>query len=429
MGQPSRRRTRALAATAALSALGYLAPQATAADLTVEGPPPSEVINSFRDCPSIDLFTMKPEYCIKFTVYDGELKLGKTVARVDDRMVITVGVGLGSDSEGNLAAEIVTGPGEGDPDPIKIAGGILGIPELDPILDSTLGLLSVSASPQLGSPSIGVAPGQDPFAASLAFLEWLSGTNAADVAINLPLSIDLNNLLLGNRCSIDQFEVNLTTGTTAPPVGTPAMTGSHGEFSHTYFATNWPSTSGGDNLHSRVGARLVDNTFTVPGASQCDLLVGDLLNQPVGLLDRVVSGQAGLPSGAGSNYAAFSVDTDLISYSMIGRTSATPTGQVNFGSVPVGAVSDIQTMTVVGEGPLQAVRLGQVGLAGGSGVDHFEIVNDSCSGQSLSVGDECTIDLRFAPTSNGTKTAMLRITDNSSGPIPTLQLRGAGVNP
>jgi hypothetical protein len=294
--------------------------------------------------------------------------------------------------------------------------------ELDPVTDLLGNLLTVSATPLIGSAN--VAPDS-----ALQFLSWLQGDDSQPITVSLPLSIKANNLLLGNKCAIDEFQLNLTTGTPVVPEGVPTMTGGNGVFTTTtYRPTNGTA---GIPFSARVGAEVVDNAFAVPGASQCDLLVGDLLDQPTGLFDSTVNGQVGLPAASG-NHARFKVDTVMVPYNrfLIGATGAP--APLNFGDVAVGSASAVQTVTVTGASPMPFTAL--PGRIVGFGTPQFQIVDDRCAGLVLDLGDTCEVDLRFAPTTAGTKSTNFEIRELGqnlpvawAGAGNTLRLNGRGI--
>jgi hypothetical protein len=80
---------------------------------------------------------------------------------------------------------------------------------------------------------------------------------------------------------------------------------------------------------------------------------------------------------------------------------------VDLGSVVVGGTSAAQdwTLTNVGSG---SVAVGTTALIGDHPGD-FAITADTCSGTSLAEGATCGVSLRFAPTSPGTRSAMLDV--------------------
>jgi hypothetical protein len=111
----------------------------------------------------------------------------------------------------------------------------------------------------------------------------------------LPVKVHLSNLLFGDDCYIgsDSSPIVLspTTGTTAPPAPATPMTGNPGTL-----ALN--SDPNGYNAFqaSFTNATLVDNTFTVPGATGCGL---------GGSLDWIIDLAMGLPAGAGKGSVSF----------------------------------------------------------------------------------------------------------------------------
>ncbi|PYC84050.1 hypothetical protein C7C46_08215 [Streptomyces tateyamensis] len=124
----------------------------------------------------------------------------------------------------------------------------------------------------------------------------------------LPVKLHLYNALFGDHCYLGSNSAPIvlrpTTGTTAPPPPAKPMTGDPGTIAVT------PDPNGfGAVVASFSGARLVDNTFTVPGATGCGL---------GGSLDWIINLAMGLPAGAGHGSVSFqqtdtslALDTDL----------------------------------------------------------------------------------------------------------------------
>ncbi|MDH6116221.1 hypothetical protein ABH930_007168 [Kitasatospora sp. GAS204A] len=118
----------------------------------------------------------------------------------------------------------------------------------------------------------------------------------------LPVKLHLSNTFFGDDCYIgsDSSPIMLqpTTGTTNPPAPAQPMTGNPG----TIAVNNDPN---GHNalIAAFTGATLVDNTFSVPGASGCGL---------GGILDPIIDWTMGIPSGAGKGSVSFQqTDTSL----------------------------------------------------------------------------------------------------------------------
>jgi hypothetical protein len=111
--------------------------------------------------------------------------------------------------------------------------------------------------------------------------------------------------------------------------------------------------------------------------------------------------------------------------------SVSPTSQ-NFGAVIIGLSSAAQTFTVSNTGQA-GLEIGAILLAG-TDSDHFAILNDNCSTQSLGAAASCTFQGVFSPTTLGAKTAQFSIpTNDPDTPVVDVQLNGTGaplpVNP
>lgn len=105
-------------------------------------------------------------------------------------------------------------------------------------------------------------------------------------AMILPTQVKLSNPFLGATCYVgsntNPIIVNTTTGTTSPPEGIEPMTGRLGKLEF--------NKEG--NIIKIAGARLVDNTFPVPGVTGCGKNGG---------ADAAINAAAGLPSPPGHN--------------------------------------------------------------------------------------------------------------------------------
>lgn len=104
-------------------------------------------------------------------------------------------------------------------------------------------------------------------------------------ALSLPVKIHLENSLLGSSCYI---------GSNSNPVVIPFTTGQSGKI---HGSAGTLSFNESFTLITVSGGRLVNNTFSAPGASGCG---GFLVEY---LLDPLVNSILGLPSGSGTNTA------------------------------------------------------------------------------------------------------------------------------
>lgn len=102
--------------------------------------------------------------------------------------------------------------------------------------------------------------------------------------------------------------------------------------------------------------------------------------------------------------------------------SLSPTS-LTFGQQGVGTASEVQTVTLYnsGNGPLSILSIG----IGGANATDFAQTN-TC-GSSVAASRFCTINVTFAPTAAGSRTASLTITDNGSGSPHAVSLTGTGL--
>jgi len=394
-----------------------MGPSAAQADV-IDGPVPAAVIAKFKNCPRL------PEgvfgiLCLNVRVHDGELKLGNVQAQITEPIEISLAIGL---PPGSLTPAIVTysppaAPGQFDslPDPlpsllgrlnpcaegVPLSGGILGMPQLDPILAAdVLGVLCLSASPSIGTPVV---------ADAASFLNYIVGSGDI-VTLGVPLSIKLNNLLFGEKCHVgtpdNPITINLTNGTTTPPAPVAPISGENGDV----LQDEYLDPIHGNVVHAEVTDSLfVDNAFSVPGASKCDILVGDILNQPTGLFDSVINNQLGAPSPAGNNFAKFRVDTQMIQYGAVHNTilDFTPTA-LEFPDTAVGSASPPQTITVTNTG--NAPGIVDISV---SSTRRNDYILGGCAGTVLAPGATCEATVTFTPSLAGARgaTSALSVSD------------------
>jgi Abnormal spindle-like microcephaly-assoc'd, ASPM-SPD-2-Hydin len=84
---------------------------------------------------------------------------------------------------------------------------------------------------------------------------------------------------------------------------------------------------------------------------------------------------------------------------------------ITFDFVGVGTTSGTRTATVTNAGAA-TLKFSAVTLTGRD-VKDFRIVADGCTGVSVAPGTTCSVGVRFAPTTAGTRVANLRFTDNT----------------
>ena len=168
--------------------------------------------------------------------------------------------------------------------PLTVPGGLLGIkaPTWWPKFvqewfnkQINEGLTGVTATTELvGNPGISRT--------NLLFQEG--------VALSLPTRIHLNNAILGSSCYLGSkahpVTLNLTTGTTAPPLPNLPITGAVGELE---FKDEF-------QLVIIKGNKVVDNAYSAPGTEGCGGLFSFFINP-------IVEEAFGVPAAAGHNTA------------------------------------------------------------------------------------------------------------------------------
>jgi hypothetical protein len=106
-----------------------------------------------------------------------------------------------------------------------------------------------------------------------------------DLSVRIPVKVRLVNVLLGMDCHIgtnrNPVNLNLIVGTTAPPPPNRPISGSIG------------TGSVNEGTITFIGNRNVENSFAVPGATECGL--------GLGLINSLVNLRLRLPSAAGNN--------------------------------------------------------------------------------------------------------------------------------
>lgn len=218
----------------------------------------------FADCP---LHTAA--VCLYSTTTGGEFKIGLKTVPINKTVLLQGGMGL------QFSEQSLVGAADGNTlshTPLEVPGGLVGIAGLGG---------EVTATAEIAGPitSVKIAPGH---------LFAQEGT-----ALTLPLKVKLGNPVLGEECYIgteaEPIVLHLTTGTTSPPFPNKPISGAIG--------TNVLKAKG--KITEKQGISLVDNGFSVPGASGC----GGALSP---IIDLAVDLDVGIPASAGSNTAIMS---------------------------------------------------------------------------------------------------------------------------
>jgi hypothetical protein len=256
---------------AALGAM-VLAPAALAAPHH-----PTGEFAQFGDCP---LSRATITDCVYSVTSSGTFTLGKKAVPIKNPVTLQGGYeGSGSEiqffgaEDGNTLSKT----------PQPVPGGLTGITAptswpkfLQELFNEDIinkGLTGVNATLELAAPATSIKLSTE----NLLFEKG--------VALQLPVKVHLENAFLGSNCYI---------GSTASPIIVPLTTGTSGKLkgSAGTFSANEEFT-----LLTFSGGKLVNNTFTAPGATGCG---GFLIEY---LVDPLVNSIVGVPAGAGVNSA------------------------------------------------------------------------------------------------------------------------------
>jgi hypothetical protein len=248
----------------------------------------------FETCPTANPAV---DGCVYANTVSGTFTMGKKAVPIKNPVVLKGG--FDSDN-GTITGNLTfVPPTDGVPlskSPQPVPGGLLGITAptwwpslLRDLFNETInnGFTGVTATVELAGP-----------ASSIKFnaANELFGTGTA---LAMPVKVKLSNPFLGNNCYIgsnsNPIQLNLTTGTTAPPPPNQPLAGSPGEL----------TTAEGGLIIITKDNRLVDNSFAAPGANGC----GGLFSF---LVDPFVDSIVGVPSPAGTNTAILEGSTYIV---------------------------------------------------------------------------------------------------------------------
>jgi hypothetical protein len=130
------------------------------------------------------------------------------------------------------------------------------------------------------------------------------------IALEMPVKFHLENPFLGSSCYVGSSSSpviwKLTTGTTSPPPPNKPITGTPGvaEFLE------------GGSILVLHGAKLVDNSWSAPGATGCGGFLVELL------LDPIINSASGLPAAAGKNTAILNNTINVASAEAVRKNNA-----------------------------------------------------------------------------------------------------------
>ena len=134
--------------------------------------------------------------------------------------------------------------------------------------------------------------------------------------------------------------------------------------------------------------------------------------------------QVTVSDGATSASASLSGCTPSTTSSTAPAVSLSPTS-LTFASQDTGTTSPAQSVTVTNTGSASLF----VNSAAVPNTLDFTVVNDGCSGLTLTAGTSCSVSIVFSPSAAGTRSAALTVTDNAPNSPQSAPLTGTGTTP
>ncbi len=166
--------------------------------------------------------------------------------------------------------------------------------------------------------------------------------------------------------------------------------------------------SGSFSLAPQGANNTCSNQNVAPSGGTCTIQVTYAPTNPEGVTPTLTV-QSNAPS---------SPDTEQLSGTADASEAQISPGSVGFGNVPAGQTSSSQTVTIRNTGVGTALDISTVSVVGDSA---FSLSNNTCNGQSIAAGSQCTVDVTFSSTTAGSHTATLQVADDAGFGTPSPQ--------
>jgi hypothetical protein len=223
----------------------------------------------------------------------------------------------------------------------------------------------------------------------------LSGTGVTPVTSFSTTTVSFGNQNVGTS-SASQTVTLTNTGTMALTISNITLTGTNsGDFAETNTCGTLPATVA-------IGANCTLTATFTPSANGAE-------SASINLFDNAA------PS------------PQIINLTGTGTTPAVTlsTASLAFGNQDVATASTAQAVTLTNSGT-GILTITSIALSGTNPADFGETT--TC-GATVNAGANCTINVTFAPTTTGSRSATVSITDNASGSPQSITLSGTGVTP
>jgi hypothetical protein len=213
----------------------------------------------------------------------------------------------------------------------------------------------------------------------------------------------------------------------------PVVSLSPGSLTFAQQSTGSTSMAQSVTLSDTGNTSLTISSIALSGANAADFAQTNDCGSGVGVSGSCTISVTFAPAAAGSRSASLLVTDNAggspqtVSLSGTGFTPATTislsASSLAFGQENMAATTVPQTITLTNTGKV-TLSITSMIVAGANPGDFAQTT--TC-GATVAAGAKCTLGVTFAPTTTGSRTASLSISDNASGSPQTVSLTGTGV--
>jgi len=266
---------------------------------------------------------------------------------------------------------------------------------------------------------------------------WLNGTSIGHVDTDLSTTLPYARLMLfdsaaGTAYFDDVIVSNSYNGQIAP---SPTAYLSPGSLSFGNQIVGTTSAAKTMTLTNRGTASLSISSIALSGTNSTDFAQTNNCPGTLAISASCTISVTFTPSATGNRSASVTLTDNAVDSPQNAALSGTgiilapavslSPGSLSFGNQNVGITSAAQTVTLTNTGTA-SLSISSIALSGTNNLDFAQTNN--CPG-TLAVNANCTINVTFTPSANGTRSASLTLTDNAANSPQNAALSGTGITP